>query len=148
MRAARSYVKTALSCHDLSDRSGDVEAVTSELVSNAVTHTRAEAVDMLLLKDDSGVVAVVVFDSCPRPPVRRDPAADAEKGRGLNPALKGTATHCPQPTWRGVSSIIRAVAENRACRRNAATSWRRPRSPCPWRCRYAPAALTSRTPRP
>jgi anti-sigma regulatory factor (Ser/Thr protein kinase) len=84
-RAARIYVRTALGCHNLGYSVGDVEAVTSELVSNAVMHARAEAVevDLLLLKDGSGAVAVVVTDPCARPPVKRDPAGDAEQGRGL-----------------------------------------------------------------
>jgi anti-sigma regulatory factor (Ser/Thr protein kinase) len=84
-RAARFYVRAALGCHDLGDRADDIETVTSELVSNAVTHARAAAVDvdLLLLKDGSGAVAVVVTDPCARPPVRRDPAVDAEHGRGL-----------------------------------------------------------------
>ena len=84
-RAARSYVRTALGCHDLDHRTDDVETVTSELVGNAVRHAQAKTfeVDLLLLKDGSGALMVVVFDPCARPPIKRDPDAQAEKGRGL-----------------------------------------------------------------
>ena len=34
--------------------------------------------------EGSGAVAVVVTDPCPLPPVKRDPAEDAEHGRGLH----------------------------------------------------------------
>jgi anti-sigma regulatory factor (Ser/Thr protein kinase) len=84
-RAARNYVKTALGNHDLSYLAEDVEAVTSELVANAVRHAQPETVDvdLLLLKDDAGSLVVLVFDLCARPPIRRDPTRDAEQGRGL-----------------------------------------------------------------
>jgi anti-sigma regulatory factor (Ser/Thr protein kinase) len=39
VQRARLYVRTALGQHDLDAYAEDVEAVTSELVSNAVTHT-------------------------------------------------------------------------------------------------------------
>jgi hypothetical protein len=37
----------------------------------------------LLRSDSSGAVVLVVTDPCPLPPVKRDPVADAEHGRGL-----------------------------------------------------------------
>jgi anti-sigma regulatory factor (Ser/Thr protein kinase) len=81
---ARFYVRAALDYHDLAEYAGDVETVTSELVSNAIAHASAQAFDLELLRlDDSGAVAVVVTDPCPLPPVKRAPAAAAEHGRGL-----------------------------------------------------------------
>ena len=43
VQMARFYVRAALGCHDLGGYAEDVETVTSELVSNAVTHTGARA---------------------------------------------------------------------------------------------------------
>ena len=81
---ARFYVRAALGQHDLGDFTDDVETVTSELVSNAIAHASARAFDLEVLRlDSSGAVVVVVTDPCPLPPVKRDPAADAEHGRGL-----------------------------------------------------------------
>jgi anti-sigma regulatory factor (Ser/Thr protein kinase) len=81
---ARFYVRAALGYHDLSEIAGDVATVTSELASNAITRTGAHAFDLELLRvDDSGAVVVVITDPCPLPPVKRDPAAVAEHGRGL-----------------------------------------------------------------
>ena len=84
-RAARAYIRTALGFHDLDRHASEVEAVTSELVSNAVTHAGARSVDvgLLLLEDGLGTVAVVVTDPSERPPVRHDATPDAEHGRGL-----------------------------------------------------------------
>ena len=84
VRMARFYVRAALGYHDLGDYAGDVETVTSELVSNAITHASAQAFDLeLLVLDGSGAVVLVVTDPSPLPPVKRHPAAGAEHGRGL-----------------------------------------------------------------
>jgi anti-sigma regulatory factor (Ser/Thr protein kinase) len=84
VQMARFYVRAALGYHELGEYAGDVETVTSELVSNAVTHAGARAFDLeLLLIEGSGAVAVVVTDPCPLPPVKRDPTVGAEHGRGL-----------------------------------------------------------------
>jgi len=84
VRMARFYIGAALGHHGLGDFTGDVETVTSELVSNAITHAGARAFDLELLRlEDSEAIVVVVTDPCPLPPVKRDPAAGAEHGRGL-----------------------------------------------------------------
>jgi anti-sigma regulatory factor (Ser/Thr protein kinase) len=84
VRLARFYVRAALDYHGLADYAADVETVTSELVSNAIAHASAQAFDLELLRlDSSGAVVVVVTDPCPLPPVKRHPAAGAERGRGL-----------------------------------------------------------------
>jgi anti-sigma regulatory factor (Ser/Thr protein kinase) len=84
VRMARFYVRAALGYHDLGDYAGDVETVTSELVSNAIAHAGARAINLELMHmDDPGAVVVVVTDPSPIPPVMRDPAGDAEHGRGL-----------------------------------------------------------------
>ena len=84
VRRARFYVRTELNHHDLDGYTEDVEVVTSELVSNAVTHTDAPAfgLELLLLSDGSGVV-VVVTDPSPLPPIMSGLTPAAEHGRGL-----------------------------------------------------------------
>jgi anti-sigma regulatory factor (Ser/Thr protein kinase) len=85
VRMARFCVRAALGCHGLGDYTEDIETVTSELVSNAITHAGARplGLELLRLEDGSGAVVVVVTDSCPLPPVKRDPTGTAEHGRGL-----------------------------------------------------------------
>lgn len=84
VQMARIYVRTVLSHRDLGKYVEDVEMVTSELVSNVVTHTDARAFGLELLRlEDSRGVAVVVIDPCPHPPVVGNLTDDAEHGRGL-----------------------------------------------------------------
>jgi len=84
VRMARFYVRAALGYHDLANYAEDVEAVTSELVSNAIEHAGALSFGLELLRlEDSRAVAVVVTDPCPQPPVKRRPVVDVERGRGL-----------------------------------------------------------------
>jgi serine/threonine-protein kinase RsbW len=84
VRMARFYVRAALAYHDLTDCADDVEAVTSELVSNAIVHAGGLSFGLELLRlEDLRTAAVVVTDPCPHPPVKRDPAAGGERGRGL-----------------------------------------------------------------
>ena len=85
VRMTRFYVRAALGYHDLGDYAeDDVEAVTYELVSNAIAHAGASRFGLELLRlEDSRAIAVVVTDPCPHPPVMRDLAQGAEDGRGL-----------------------------------------------------------------
>ena len=71
-RMARFYVRAALTNHNLGDYAGDVETVTSELVTNAVTHANAQAIslELMRLKEDSDAIVVVVTDPSPLPPVK------------------------------------------------------------------------------
>ena len=85
VQMARFYVRAALGYHDLGHYAGDVEMVTSELVSNAIAHASASAINLALLRlADCGAVVVVVTDPSPDPPVKCDPSGDAEHGRGLH----------------------------------------------------------------
>jgi anti-sigma regulatory factor (Ser/Thr protein kinase) len=84
VQMARFFVRAALGYHALGEYAADVETATSELASNAIMHAGARAFDLELLRlEGSGAVVLVVTDSCPLPPVKRDPAADAAHGRGL-----------------------------------------------------------------
>ena len=85
VQMARFYVRAALGYHDLGHYVADVEMVTSELVSNAIAHASAAAIDLALLRlEECGAVMVIVTDLSPDPPVKRDPAEHAEHGRGLH----------------------------------------------------------------
>ena len=60
------------------------------------------------LREGSGAVAVVVTDPCPRPPVKRDPAADDGHGRGLH-VVEGLSARwgwTPQDPGKAVYSIF------------------------------------------
>ena len=58
--------------------------------------------------DGPGAVAVVVTDPSPAPPVKRDPAADAEHGRGLHivEALSARWGWRPQDPGKAVFAIL------------------------------------------
>jgi anti-sigma regulatory factor (Ser/Thr protein kinase) len=84
---ARWHVRDALASHGLGEYAADAEIITSELVTNAVQHVRgkgAETIGVSLTHAGSpAVVTVVVSDSSPEGPVRRDAPADSDQGRGL-----------------------------------------------------------------
>ena len=82
-RMARFYVRAALTYHSLSGYADDAEAVTAELIANAVTHAPAPVVTLALTWME-GFIGIVVTDPSPLPPVKRDPGKDIEHGRGLH----------------------------------------------------------------
>jgi anti-sigma regulatory factor (Ser/Thr protein kinase) len=85
VRVARFYVRSAFAHHNLGGFAADAEAVTSELVTNAIEHAGAATFGLEVVRlAESGMVAVIVSDCSPHPPVRHDPAEDTEHGRGLN----------------------------------------------------------------
>jgi anti-sigma regulatory factor (Ser/Thr protein kinase) len=84
---ARCHVRVALDYHGLGDYADDAAVITSELVGNAVQHagmggTETFAVTLTRVRSPDAVV-VVVADSSPHPPVRRETTAGSERGRGL-----------------------------------------------------------------
>jgi serine/threonine-protein kinase RsbW len=84
VQMARSYIPAVLSDHALGDYTEDAVMVASELITNAITHANAPEVSLeLTCLEGSRGLAIVVTDPCPLPPVKRDPAADAVHGRGL-----------------------------------------------------------------
>jgi anti-sigma regulatory factor (Ser/Thr protein kinase) len=109
VRLARSYIRSALCDHGLSDYAEDAETITSELVTNAIEHANALKIGLELLQlEGSGAVAVVLTDPSPRPPLRRDPTADLEHGRGLNivAALSARWGWRPHETGKAVFAIL------------------------------------------
>jgi serine/threonine-protein kinase RsbW len=87
VRIARFHVRAALGFHRLGEYADDAEAITSELVTNAIQHVRAdgtETVGVTLVRTrNAEAVTVVVTDSSPRGPVRREPSNSGDRGRGL-----------------------------------------------------------------
>jgi anti-sigma regulatory factor (Ser/Thr protein kinase) len=84
-RMARFYIRAVLNYHALCEYTEDAETVASELIANAITHAGAPAVSLeLTCLEGTRALAIVVTDPCPLPPVKRDPAADTEHGRGLH----------------------------------------------------------------
>jgi anti-sigma regulatory factor (Ser/Thr protein kinase) len=109
VQMARFYVRAALSYHDLDGYSEDAETVTSELATNAVTHAGASPFGIEVMRlEGSGAVAVIVTDSSPVPPVKRDPAGLAEHGHGLRlvAALSARWGWTPQDTGKSVYAIL------------------------------------------
>jgi anti-sigma regulatory factor (Ser/Thr protein kinase) len=85
VQMARFYIRVALAYHELGEYAEDAEAVTSELVTNAIEHAGALKFGLeVICLAGSGAVAVIVTDPSPDPPVKRDPTADTEHGRGLH----------------------------------------------------------------
>ena len=83
---ARYHARQIIAEWGLARLRDDVELVTSELVTNAVSASRQLdwplPVRIWLLSDRTDVL-VEVWDASPMPPVCVDPAGDAEAGRGL-----------------------------------------------------------------
>ncbi len=84
---ARLHVRTALGFHGLGEYADDAEIITAELVANAVQHVRGDGTETigvtLAHARSPAAVTVVVSDSSPEGPIRRDTPADGEQGRGL-----------------------------------------------------------------
>ena len=109
VQMARFYVRAALGHHEFGDFTKDVETVTSELVSNAIAHASAQAINLELIRlEGPGAIAVVVTDPSPRPPVKLDPAEDAQHGRGLHivEALSTRWGWAPQEPGKAVFAIF------------------------------------------
>lgn len=106
---ARYYVRAALRDHDLGDYAADAAAVTSELVTNAIIHTGAEAIGLeLTCLEGATAVTIVVTDPCTRPPVMVAAGEDAEHGRGLQvvDALSTRWGWTPQGTGKAVFAVL------------------------------------------
>ena len=84
---ARRHVRDALGLHGLGEFAQDAAIITSELVANAVQHAcgngAARIGVTLTCAGNPAAVTVVVSDSSPQGPVRRETPADGEQGRGL-----------------------------------------------------------------
>jgi anti-sigma regulatory factor (Ser/Thr protein kinase) len=87
VRLARFHVRAGLGFYGLNEYADNAEIITSELVTNAVQHVCGNGTEMigvtLARVRDPAAVTVVVSDSSPQGPVRRDTSDDKEQARGL-----------------------------------------------------------------
>lgn len=81
MRAARDTVRAALEGWHRQDVHGDLELITSELVTNAIRH--ANSVTLVLYLPDDKTAMVEVWDDNPEGPSAPIVDSQAEGGRGL-----------------------------------------------------------------
>jgi anti-sigma regulatory factor (Ser/Thr protein kinase) len=79
---ARKQIRAAIWAWDLPVDLDVAVLLTSELVTNAITHTASETVSLAIVAAGEGL-RVDVHDVSPCLPVMLDAAADAETGRGL-----------------------------------------------------------------
>lgn len=113
VRIARFYVRAALNEHGLGEYATDAETVTSELVTNAITHAGGPAVRVEVLHlAGSGAVSVIVADNSPEPPVLRAPDAESVQWRGLHivDALSARWGWTPQGAGKAVYAILNRKA--------------------------------------
>jgi anti-sigma regulatory factor (Ser/Thr protein kinase) len=83
---ARHHAQHVLREWELTPLVASTELVVSELVTNAISASRCldwpHPVRMWLLSDLSSIL-VLAWDASPHPPLKADPIAEAEDGRGL-----------------------------------------------------------------
>lgn len=81
MRAARDTVRAALEGWNRQDVHGDLELITSELVTNAIRH--ANTITLVIYLPDDKTAMVEVWDDNPEGPSAPIIDLQAEGGRGL-----------------------------------------------------------------
>lgn len=109
VQLARFYVRAALSYHGLGEYAETAETVTSELVTNAITHAGGQAIGLEVMRlGGSGLVSVIVADASPKPPVIHSPTDEFEHWRGLNivAALSARWGWTPHSTGKYVYAIL------------------------------------------
>jgi anti-sigma regulatory factor (Ser/Thr protein kinase) len=84
----RCLVRAALEYRGLGHYASEAETITSELVTNAIQHASGADADAkigvtLMRVWDREAISVVVTDSSPVPPVKRETTTRGECGRGL-----------------------------------------------------------------
>ena len=83
---ARYHTRHVLWEWHLTEHAESAELVVSELVTNAITASRATNPDSpvrLWLLSDTARILILVQDDSPRPPLRTEPDTGTEGGRGL-----------------------------------------------------------------
>ncbi|MFI6039412.1 ATP-binding protein [Streptomyces sp. NPDC051315] len=81
---SRRTLRLILTLHDLAHLADTAELLASELISNAVLHTKGPA--CLRVRHRDGVLRIGAWDADPEPPEppgRLEALADAESGRGF-----------------------------------------------------------------
>lgn len=78
----RRRAKKHLDHCGLTDMSDDVALIVSELITNAILHSRGTQVTLVISLQD-GLLDITVHDEMPGRPVVQHPSREAEHGRGL-----------------------------------------------------------------
>ena len=110
---ARFHIRAALSFHKLDEYADNAEAITSELVTNAIQHacgngTGTIGVTLVRVQDPASV-AVVVSDPSPEGPARRDTPAGSDWGRGLQ-IVEALSVHWTWHQEDGGKKVIAVLA--------------------------------------
>ncbi len=84
----RCLVRAALGYRGLGHYATDAEIIASELVANAIQHASSvdstDKIGVTLMRVwDGEAISIVVTDSSPIPPIRRETTTGSEQGRGL-----------------------------------------------------------------
>ncbi len=113
-RTARLRVRTALGFHGLDEYADYAEIITAELVANAVRHVcdnGTETIGVTLARAWSpAAVTVVVSDSSPQGPIRRETPAGSEQGRGLQ-IVEALSAHWGWHQQDGGKAIFAVLAQ-------------------------------------
>jgi serine/threonine-protein kinase RsbW len=86
----RCVVRAALEYRGLEHYASVAEIITSELVTNAIQHADSadpatDKIGVTLMRVwDTEALSIVVTDSSPIPPVKRETTATSDRGRGLH----------------------------------------------------------------
>jgi anti-sigma regulatory factor (Ser/Thr protein kinase) len=80
---ARRLVRLALGAWGLEELADTCALVVSELVGNAVRHTRSRTLRLAVTRPEPGAVRIAVTDTSHARPVRAEPGAEDLRGRGL-----------------------------------------------------------------
>jgi len=111
----RCLVGAALEDRGLGHYARDAEAVASELVTNAIQHASstdsADNIGVTLMRVwDGQAISVVVTDSSPLPPVKRETATGSEHGRGLQ-IVEALSVHWGWNHKRGGKAVYAILAK-------------------------------------
>jgi anti-sigma regulatory factor (Ser/Thr protein kinase) len=113
VRIARFHVRAALGFYGLGEYADDAEIITSELVTNAVQHARDNGtgtIGVTLARVwNPAAVTVVVSDSSPEGPIRRDTPAESLRGRGLQ-IVEALSAHWGWHQQEGGKVIFATIA--------------------------------------
>jgi anti-sigma regulatory factor (Ser/Thr protein kinase) len=109
----RCLVRAALDYRGLGRYASEAEIIACELVTNAIQHASNADPDAkigltLIRVWDREAISVVVTDSSPRPPVKREMRTSSESGRGLQivEALSVDWGWNPEPRGKAVFAIL------------------------------------------
>ncbi len=114
LRMARFHVRAALCFHELSEYADDAEAITSELVTNAIQHvcgdgTKTVGITLARTRNPEAVT-VIVSDSSPEGPAMHEAPAESDRGRGLR-IVEALSAHWGWHPENGGKAIFAILAK-------------------------------------